>query len=59
MGKLRYYGCFCETFSARARPLLDLLKKDTPVVWGPEQATAFDDVRAEIAKPDKALLEAL
>ena len=27
LGKLRYYGSFCENFSVRARPMLDLLKK--------------------------------
>ena len=28
LGKLRYYGCFCEHFSEMAEPMLHLLKRD-------------------------------
>jgi hypothetical protein len=59
LGQLRYYGCFCPNFSAIARPMLDLLKKDTPWKWrmsGPgSEGEAFEAVRREIAKPGKAL----
>ena len=56
MGKLRYYGCFCENFSAVARPLSDLLKKEVTWKWDPEiQGKAFDALRNEIATPGKAL----
>ena len=55
LGMLRYYGCFCERFSARADCVTRLLKKDVPWEWGPEQSAAIDDLRDEICKPGKAL----
>ena len=56
MGKIRYYGCFCEKFSEKARPLNDLLKKDVPWTWDPAvHGAAFDLLRNEIATPGKAL----
>ena len=56
LGKLRYYGCFCDNFSARARPMLDLLKGGARWEWDPAtQGAAFDDIRNEIATEGKAL----
>ena len=55
LGKLRYYGCFCENFSSKARPMLDLLKKGVNYAWKPEQQASFDCIRAEISAPGKAL----
>ena len=55
MGKLRYYGCFCEHFSARAEPILRLLKKGAVYDFGPEQRAAMDSIRNEICKEGKAL----
>jgi hypothetical protein len=55
LGKLRYYGCFCENFSQKARPMLDLLKKDVRFQWTAEQGASFDVIRAEISQPGKAL----
>ena len=37
MGKLRYYGCFCENFSSTAEPIQRLLKKGAVFNFGPEQ----------------------
>eukprot|EP00798_Chlamydomonas_sp_ICE-L_P003120 gene3120-biopygen20874 len=55
LGKLRYYGCFCEKFSAIARPLNDLTKADVKWTWGPEQAAAMDKIRGLISTPGKVL----
>ena len=57
LGQLRYYACFCPEFSAMARPMLDLLKKDAPWQWradGPE-GDSFNAIRHTIAQPGKAL----
>eukprot|EP00798_Chlamydomonas_sp_ICE-L_P031476 gene31476-biopygen6335 len=55
LGKLRYYGCFCENISAIARPLNDLTKADVKWTWGPEQAAAMDKIRGLISTPGKVL----
>ena len=55
LGKLRYYGCFCEKVSAIARPLNDLTKADVKWTWGPEQAAAMDKIRGLISTPGKVL----
>eukprot|EP00798_Chlamydomonas_sp_ICE-L_P016308 gene16308-biopygen25277 len=55
LGKLRYYGCFCEKISAIARPLNDLTKADVKWTWGPEQAAAMDKIRGLISTPGKVL----
>ena len=55
LGKLRYYGCFCENFSAIARPLNDLTKNDVKWTWGPEHTAAMDAIRRNISTPGKVL----
>lgn len=56
LGKLNYYSCFCESYSALCRPLLDLLKKGAKWEWDTMvHGIAFDRVRNEIATPGKAL----
>ena len=56
LGILQYYSCFCPNFSARAKPLTQLLKKNQPWEWEPKiQGKAFDDVRDEICTPGKGL----
>ena len=57
LGQLRYYGCFCPNFSAIARPMLDLLQKDTPWQWrhdGPE-GNSLTEVKRIITQPSKTL----
>ena len=56
LGKLRYYGTFCPDFSARARPMLDLLQVSKAWEWGAKQQASYDDIKQEIAQPGKALM---
>ena len=56
LGVLQYYSCFCPNFSARVRPLTQLLCKNVPWEWKAEvHGAAFDDVRKEICTPGKGL----
>ena len=55
MGKLRYYGCFCEHFSSMAEPIQRLLQKGAVFNFGAEQRAAMDSIRTEICKEGKAL----
>ena len=55
LGYLSYYRCYCENFSAIARPMTILTGKNTPFVWGPEQQSAFDTLKKEICTEGKAL----
>ena len=55
MGKLRYYGCFCENFSSMAEPIQRLLKKGAMFTFGAEQCAAMDSISTEICKEGKAL----
>jgi hypothetical protein len=47
--------CFCPDFSAIARPMLDLLKKDTPFKWTDACSEAFRKIQTTIASPGRAL----
>ena len=55
MGKLRYYGCFCEHFLSMAKPIERLLKKRAVFNFGAEQRAAMDSICTEIYKEGKAL----
>jgi len=41
LGFCKFYRQFVKNYSALARPLFDLTKKDTPFLWGTAQAEAF------------------
>ncbi len=43
LGLAGYYCPFIKNFAARANPLTQLLKKDTPFHWGSEQESSFKD----------------
>ncbi len=45
LGLAGYYRPFIENFAARANPLTQLLKKDTPFHWGSEQESSFKDLK--------------
>ena len=49
LGLAGYYRRFVKHYAARAGPLFDLLKDDTPFVWGEEQKKCFDEVIGSIA----------
>ena len=44
LGLAEYYRRFIEGFSATARPLSGLLKKNTPYVWKDEHQKSFDSL---------------
>ena len=50
LGLTGYYRRFIPEFSKTARPLPQLLKKDTVFDWGPSQQTAFDHLRLALQK---------
>lgn len=52
-----YYRKFCETFSERAAPLTDLLKKGNRFRWTDECQEAFDDAKKVLGP--KPVLRAL
>src|SRR5207237_1267777 len=43
-----YYRRFIENFSAIARPLIDLTKKDAPFIWSPEVDSAFRELQRKL-----------
>jgi hypothetical protein len=45
LGFCNFYRRFIKDYSAIARPLFDLTKKDTPFVWGTPQTQAYDALR--------------
>ncbi len=45
LGLAGYYRPFIKNFAARANPLTQLLKKDTPFHWGSEQEGSFQDLK--------------
>ena len=45
LGFGNFYQWFIQRFSELARPLNDLLKKDTPFVWSGECQTAFNELK--------------
>lgn len=51
MGVFNYNRKFIENFSQKAAPILKLLKKDEPFVWGPEQNKAFETLKAGLSTP--------
>ena len=50
LGLTGYYRRFIPDFSKIARPLTQLLKRDTTFEWGPSQKTAFDHLRLALQK---------
>ncbi len=45
LGLAGYYHPFIKKFAARANPLTQLLKKDTPFHWSSEQQNSFKDLK--------------
>ena len=48
LGLFSYYRKFIKDFSKIARPMLVLLKKDTPFVWTTKQQKAFDYLKGKL-----------
>ena len=47
-GLVTYLHKFIPNLSAKLAPILDLLKKDTPFVWGPEQDASFQMIKEDV-----------
>ena len=49
-GLASFYRWFVPHFSIIASPLNELVKKDTPFVWGDKQQQAFDEIKAKLTQ---------
>ena len=58
LGLINYYRCYIPDASSIAQPLNELLRKDVPFDWGPEQQQAYDALKAELCVPGKVLRHA-
>ena len=50
LGLFSYYRKFIKDFSRIAKPMLTLLKKDAPFIWGEKQQNAFDRLKEMLIK---------
>ncbi|XP_051153378.1 uncharacterized protein LOC127287824 [Leptopilina boulardi] len=50
LGLAGYYRRFIKDFSAKAKPLSNLLKKNVKFEWGPEQDESFKELRSNLCK---------
>ena len=51
LGMINQLGKFTPNLAQLTQPLRELLSTKTQWLWGPAQAKAFDDIKAEISKP--------
>lgn len=51
LGLASYFRMFIPEFGKIANPITDLLKKDVPYVWGPEQEKAFKELKQALLNP--------
>ena len=52
---MNYYRCYLPEFSTLAAPLNHLLQKDVPWHWGPEQESAYTQLRDQLCEPGLVL----
>ena len=45
-----YYRAYVEGFAKLAKPLTNLMRKDTPFVWTPEYQDAFEAIKTRLAE---------
>jgi len=49
-GLASFYRLFVPHFSTISSPLNELVKKDTPFVWGDKQQQAFEEIKAKLTQ---------
>ena len=52
LGLCSYYRRFVKNFSAVAKPIIDLTKKDSPLVWTAPCQKAFDELKSALLGPN-------
>ncbi len=52
LGTCTYYRRFIRGFSRIAKPLFDITKKDSTLIWTETCQTAFDTLKHELTGPD-------
>ena len=50
LGFFDYYRRFIPEYAVKAKPLSDLLKKNQPFIWGPEQEESFQTLKQCLVK---------
>ena len=55
MGLFQYYMRYVPNYSAIARPITDLTKKNQPWNWSPQCEAAFCKLKSELCAPGRAL----
>ena len=56
VGLTNYYRKFVKSYAAITVPLYELLKKDTPFVWGEQQQAAFEALKAALTEAPLLML---
>ena len=56
VGLTNYYRKFVQSYAAITVPLYELLKKDTPFVWGEQQQAAFEALKAALTEAPLLML---
>ena len=55
LGLFNYYRCYIPNFSSIARPLYELLRKDSKFSWQAAQHQAYQELKAALTQPGRAL----
>jgi RNase H-like domain found in reverse transcriptase/Reverse transcriptase (RNA-dependent DNA polymerase)/Integrase zinc binding domain/PHD-finger/Integrase core domain/C-5 cytosine-specific DNA methylase len=55
LGFMSYYRHFIPGFSSIAEPMVQLLRKDVPFIWGPEQQQSYSTLRELMTQPGLVL----
>jgi len=56
LGFCNFYQCFVKNYSALARPLFNLTKKNTPFHWGTEEEQVFHSLQTALTTTPVLLL---
>jgi hypothetical protein len=56
LGLAGYYRRYIKNFSARAKPLTELLQKETPWLWDERRQSAFQDLKDQLMSAEVMML---